>query len=77
MHNIPFMKILESRYEVFHDRSCISFSVKSLTLNLFEQFTAFKIGQEQVNILCGLIRLIKLYHVVVVDRAKHINFSQN
>ena len=77
MHDVALVEILQRTYEVSHDGPRRRLPILTLALDPVEQLAALQIGQEQMNILGRLVRLVQLDHVFVVDGAQHVDFSQN
>ena len=76
MYNVFGVQVLECTDKVLHHGPCVRLSVQALALDLVEELAAFKVRQEQMDVLGCLVGLIQLDHILMVNFTQHVYLSK-
>ena len=77
MNDLLFVKIGQCAKQIVHDLDCVALLVQALALDALKQFPTLKVRQQQVDVLLGLVYLVKLNNILVLHLPKNVNFVEN
>lgn len=77
MDYLLLSEVLESAQDITHNRHSHILLVEPFTLDSFEKLTALEVGEDEMDVLLGLVDFVNANYVFVVQFAEDVNLSED